>query len=57
MNGLRSDIQVHLLTPQLFVLSQDGETHLGFLHILHIPVLERVRQQVLQAARERRIKG
>lgn len=39
-NGFCSNIQEHLLTPQLFVLSQEGEPFLGFLHALHIPILE-----------------
>lgn len=52
VNGLCTNIQEHLLAPQLFVLSQEGETGLGFLHTLHIPVLERECQQVLHARRQ-----
>lgn len=40
LNGLHANIQEHLLTPQLIVLSQEGETCLGFLHTLNIPILE-----------------
>lgn len=47
-NGVCSDVQEHLLAPQLFVLSQEGEPCLGFLHSLHIPVLEREGQEVLR---------
>lgn len=39
-NSFFSNIQEHLLTPQLFVLSQEGEPCLGFLHTLHVPILE-----------------
>ena len=56
-NSFFSDIQVHLLAPQLVVLRQEGETCLGLLHTLHIPVLEWERQQVLQnKEREREVK-
>lgn len=57
MNSFLSDIQVHLLAPQLLVLRQEGETCLGLLHTLHIPVLEWERQQVLRnKEREREVK-
>lgn len=46
-NGFCSNIQEHLLTPQLLVLGQEGEPCLGFLHPLHIPILEREGQEVL----------
>lgn len=49
VNGLGPDVQVHLLTPQLLALRQEGETGLGFLHALHVSILERECQQVLQA--------
>ena len=40
INSFFSDVQEHLLAPQLLVLRQEGETCLGLLHTLHIPVLE-----------------
>lgn len=54
VNGLGSNVQEHLLAPQFLVLSQEGESCLGFLHILNVPVLEGECQQVLQAGRQRK---
>lgn len=54
VNGLRSDVQEHLLAPQLLVLSQEGEASLRLLHALDVAVLQRERQQVLRA---KKIKG
>ncbi|KAF3853430.1 hypothetical protein F7725_014118 [Dissostichus mawsoni] len=45
LNGLNSNIQEHLLTPQLFALSQEGESGLGLLHIDHLTIFERECQQ------------
>lgn len=52
-NSFFSNIQEHLLTPQLFVLSQEGEPCLGFLHTLHVPILEGEGQEVLQRETKR----
>lgn len=51
VNGLCSNIQEHLLAPQLLVLSQEGEAGLRLLHALDVAVLQRERQQVLRAQR------
>lgn len=53
VNGLRSDVQEHLLAPQLLVLSQEGEASLRLLHALHVAVLQRKRQQVLRAKKKK----
>lgn len=52
VNGLRSDVQEHLLAPQLLVLSQEGEASLRLLHALDVAVLQRERQQVLRAKKQ-----
>lgn len=54
VNGLRSDVQEHLLAPQLLVLSQEGEASLRLLHALHVAVLQRERQQVLRAQKKKK---
>lgn len=46
-NGVGSHVQVHLLNPQLLVLSQEGESRLGLLRVHHLAVPQGERQQVL----------
>lgn len=40
VNGLCSDIQEHLLAPQLLVLGQEGKASLRLLHTLDVAVLQ-----------------